>query len=604
MKWLGGTLTFVNCATVSALFLGILAGGLNRGLAWLCLIAGLIAAVAVCVTTRDKAKPTDPATNNRWYKSIWFWLLATCFAMFAVAAFGWLLYIENDQFKIQSPNNLGDLALHITYLRNFALGVPLWPENPIYLLSSVRYPAGIDLFNALLYLVHIDLRLGLTWVGLVASAATFYAFWRWGGAFGVAGFLFNGGLAGFAILQTHHWIDYQTVPNIAWKSIPLAMFVTQRGLLYAIPAGILLLYQWRAKYFPDKEDETLASPPPLPFWAECSLYATLPLFHLHTFLALSVALGCWFFVVNNKARKQLLLLVGCSLVPATFLVWLITDHFQARSVMEWKVGWVQPAVPGNDFGRPFFEFWIVNFGIWLPLALFLLGSLVWKAWKRDHRFFLRLPTGLAFLLPATVIFLLACLVKFAPWEWDNTKLMIWAYFMVLPFLWRDLVASWRESARIAACIALFGSGFVSLIGGLSSPGYDFAMRSEVDEVAVNLRKIPATARFAAFPTYNHPLLLNGRKVVVGYPGHLWTQGFSDYGKVNDQLTLLMNGAPNWCEIAHKLKARYLFWGREERLNYGTSTHPWEQEMTPIASGKWGAIYDLEPPSATIVPRTH
>ena len=118
--------------------------------------------------------------------------------MFAVRSFGWLLYIENDQFKIQSPNNLGDLALHITYLRNFALGVPLWPENPIYLLSSVRYPAGIDLFNALLFLIHIDLRLGLTWVGLLASAATFYAFWRWGGAFGIAGFLFNGGLAGFA----------------------------------------------------------------------------------------------------------------------------------------------------------------------------------------------------------------------------------------------------------------------------------------------------------------------------------------------------------------------------------------------------------------------
>ncbi len=594
MKWLSGVLTFVNCATVSALFLGILAGGLNRGLAWLCLVAGLIAAVVAFVSTCDEAKPTDTATGNGWYKSIWFWLLATCFAMFAVRSFGWLLYIENDQFKIQSPNNLGDLALHITYLRNFANGVPLWPENPIYLLSSVRYPAGIDLFNALLYLIHINLSLGLTWVGLIASAATFYAFWRWGGAFGIAGFLFNGGLAGFAILQTHHWIDYQTVPNIAWKSIPLAMFVTQRGLLYAIPAGILLLYQWRAKYFPDKEDKTPPPPPPLPFWVECTLYATLPLFHLHTFLALSVALACWFLVVNNNARKQLLLLVGCSFVPATFLVWLITDHFQARSVMEWKMGWVQPAAPGNDFARPFFEFWIVNFGIWLPLALLLPGSLVWRAWKRDHRFFLRLPTGLAFLLPAMVIFLLACLVKFAPWEWDNTKLMIWAYFMVLPFLWRDLVAHWRESARIAICIALFGSGFVSLIGGLSSPGYDFAIRSEVDAVAVNVRKIPATARFAAFPTYNHPLLLNGRKVVVGYPGHLWTQGFSDYGKVNEQLTLLMNGAPNWREIAHTLKARYLFWGREERINYGTSTHPWEQEMTPIASGKWGAIYDLEP----------
>ena len=56
MKWLSGGLTFVNCAIFSALLLGILAGGLNRGLAWLCLIVGLIAAVAAFVSTRDNAK--------------------------------------------------------------------------------------------------------------------------------------------------------------------------------------------------------------------------------------------------------------------------------------------------------------------------------------------------------------------------------------------------------------------------------------------------------------------------------------------------------------------------------------------------------------------
>jgi hypothetical protein len=166
--------------------------------------------------------------------------------MFAVRSFCWLLYIEGDELKIQSPNNLGDLALHITYIRNFANGVALWPENPIYLFSSVRYPAGIDLFNGLLLLIGVELRHGLIWVGLLASLATFYAFKRWAGAFGVAAFLFNGGAVGFQLLSTGKWLDYQGDASIAWKSIPLAMFVTQRGLLYAIPAGMLLLYQWRA----------------------------------------------------------------------------------------------------------------------------------------------------------------------------------------------------------------------------------------------------------------------------------------------------------------------------------------------------------------------
>ena len=154
-----------------------------------------------------------------------------------------------------------------------------------------------------------------------------------------------------------------------------------------------------------------------------------------------------------------------------------------------------------------------------------------------------------------------------------------------------LGANWGELARIAVCILLFGSGSVNLIGGLSSPGYDFAIRSEVDAVAVNLRKIPAAARLLpSRPTIMPFCSMAGKWWLVS--GTLVDAGFSDYAKVNDQRTLLMNGAPNWREIAHNLKARYLFWGREERLNYGTSTHRWEQEMTPVVSGNWGAIYDL------------
>jgi hypothetical protein len=83
--------------------------------------------------------------------------MAAFFALFAVRSFCWLLYIDGGDLKIQSPNNLGDLSLHITLIRNFANSVPLWPDNPIYVFSKLRYPAGIDLFNALLYLVHVDL---------------------------------------------------------------------------------------------------------------------------------------------------------------------------------------------------------------------------------------------------------------------------------------------------------------------------------------------------------------------------------------------------------------------------------------------------------------
>jgi hypothetical protein len=80
---------------------------------------------------------------------------------------------------------------------------------------------------------------------------------------------------------------------------------------------------------------------------------------------------------------------------------------------------------------------------------------------------------------------------------------------------------------------------------------------------------------------------------MGYPGHLWTQGFDEYGKTNDLLTKLMQGAPNWRDLARTLRVRYIFWGSEEKKNYGSSTRPWEKSATLAASGTWGAIYDLE-----------
>src|SRR6266699_4697289 len=336
MRWLSAVLTFVNLSVVSGLVLGMVGRGLNMLSAAVALVCGAAFAVEAFLGTSDprvvekaandrrserkprKGSPAEGASNGRIlaamrrYRHVWFWAMAVCFAMFAVRSFCWLFHIDGSDYKIQSPNNLGDLSLHLTLIKNFANGAALWPDNPIYVFSKLQYPAGIDLFNALLLLVHVDLITGLVWVGLVASLATFYAFLRWGRTFAVAGFLFNGGIAGFQFLQTFKFLDYQGGNKMAWKSIPLAMFVTQRGWLYAIPAGVVMLWYWREKFFrqnpvaggvdpgspPPAEGAALAAAVnargyntgPLPFWVALSVYASMPLFNLHTFIALTIVL--------------------------------------------------------------------------------------------------------------------------------------------------------------------------------------------------------------------------------------------------------------------------------------------------------------------------
>jgi hypothetical protein len=592
--------------------------------------------------------------------------------MFAVRSFCWFFYIDGSDYKIQSPNNLGDLSLHLTLIKSFANGVALWPDNPIYVFSKLQYPAGIDLFNALLLLVHVDLITGLVWVGLVASLATFYAFFRWGRTFAVAGFLFNGGIAGFQFFQTFKFLDYQGGNKIAWKSIPLAMFVTQRGWLYAIPAGLILLWHWREKFFREPPVAAADDPchsgavdarcygkGPLPFWVEFSLYASMPLFHIHTFLALTIVLVIALFFerpteiafIVDRARKEggsgivrliwhptmwpeifrgaplrrhAAALLASALIPASFFVWLVTDHFRAASIFKWHPGWAQDsadfAAPffriggGASFGSstafgallqkiwngviaPFFQFWLPNFGLWVPLALALVGLCCWRIWKAGWRWGNRPPADIAFVLPAVVIFAVGYFVKTAPWDWDNLKLMVWGYFMILPFLWNDIIGRWAFPERAAMCIALFGSGFVTLLGGLSAghPGFGLIERARLDYAGAALRPLPVEARFASYPTYNHPVLLQGRKAVLGYPGHLWTEGFNSTDASN-RLTELMNGAANWREAAKALGVRYVFWGQDEKTNYQSSSRPWEATSFLVASGDWGAIYDLNSPA--------
>ena len=506
MKWVTAAITFVNLSVVCGLFLGIAGKGLNAVTAALALLCGAAFAVASFLGTRESAfreKAADGSVTEQKsrqasaseetqnslpsalmrYRRVWFWAVAFCFAIFAVRSFCWLLYIDSSELKIQSPNNLGDLSLHLTLIKSFANGVALWPDNPIFAFSNLRYPAGIDLFNGLLSLVHIDLLVGLVWVGLVSSLSIFYGFYRWGGTFAVAGFLFNGGIAGFQFLKTFKFLDYQGTAAdiahkpIAWKSIALSMLVTQRGWLYAIPAGLVLLWHWREKFFsqsPEAEagssaatvakaddssqsGESVKSDPdaikartyskgPLPWWVELSIYASMPLFHLHTFIALTIVLvvGLFFeratefqFIVNlvrkegmagigrlishpkmwpevfrgAPIRRHAAALMIAAFIPATFFVWLTTDHFHAASVLKWHPGWAQDsnefAAPffrlgPKDWGSstgpglllqktwngviaPFFQFWLPNFGLWVPLAMGLVGLCVWRIWKGKWR---------------------------------------------------------------------------------------------------------------------------------------------------------------------------------------------------------------------------
>src|SRR6516162_2763557 len=255
----------------------------------LALSAGLLLAVALLLRQRA----ANPSQIDKPV-SIISVLLSVIFLAFAFREFRWVIFVVNDSIRVLSRNNLGDICLHLTHINYLGSNPRYWPDNPIFAFDKLRYPIGLNLFNAELAQIGFEPQAGIILVGLFGSLLTLRALFLFNGSFGVAGFLFNGGLAGFLFFQSFALKDYQQ--DLAWKSIPLAMFVTQRGLLYAVPAGLLLLHHWRTTLFQRCMHRGL------PFWAECLLYSTMPLFHLHTFLYLSFLLLFWFLFGPELAK--------------------------------------------------------------------------------------------------------------------------------------------------------------------------------------------------------------------------------------------------------------------------------------------------------------
>jgi hypothetical protein len=291
--------------------------------------------------------------------------------------------------------------------------------------------------------------------------------------------------------------------------------------------------------------------------------------------------------------------IALAFVPATALVWTITGGFHGASMLGLKAGWMQDS-PGYANALCF---WLENFGV-LPL---LVGWLVVKLIRE------RGPNDAALLVfPALTVFVLCCFVKFAPWEWDNTKLMIWSYLAILPALWEYLLKKQREWMRVLACFFLFASGAISLAGGLvgqpvsetaadreahgkATIGYPIAVRSELVGVDQATRGLPVTDRYIAHPNYNHPLLMTGHLLVMGYVGHVDSHGL-DYKDRLATIEGILRGEEGWREKAASLGARWLFWGTQEQQNYADSKQPWRTSCRLQATGDWGELYDLTQPA--------
>ncbi len=507
--------------TVSvAVLLALIGGGLSLPIAAGSFFCGACAGFFAWKRTND-----DPTSSpNQWDV-----MMFVVFALASLRSFLWLIYPSGDFLMVQSANNLGDISKHLQIIRYLAAGASFWPESPFLVGAPLNYYIGVDVWNSLLLLCGVPAERGLIWVGLAASPLAAWALWRWGGALGLAVFLFNGGLAGFQVFQTHEVIDFQS--ELAWKNFFLAMFVTQRGMLYALPASLLLWSAWRESFFRGRNI--------VPAWVCFLIYATMPLFSAHAFLALSAVLA-GIFVFQKDARLKLLIFVGCAFVPATLCAYLVTGGFSIESGLRFLPGWMQ--------GNAGVWFWVLNFGISLPL----MAILAWKIIASDD------PELRSFAWIGVFLFIVPCFVAFAPWEWDNTKIFLWSWLLCAPYVWKHLILPLPVAARYGLCFVYFFSGAISLAGGLiNKTGYHLVRISEINEARAALENVPPLATIATEPHHGNPVVLLGRPVVCGYEGMLWAHGL----EYKDKWSILhdaLSKDPGWENQLRELGVTWVY----------------------------------------------
>ncbi len=533
-------LVFVATSTMLATVAAVVEGSVTSAV----VVASLTLGVVVALVAWRSVGPAPSARPSRWEA-----VALVAFAVAALRHLAWMVFERDGHLLTLDAFNYGDLPLHWTYIQFFARGAHFWPENPIFTGARLQYPFGIDLFTALLLKLGLPMAGALRAVGLLGAVLLLVTLFRWGRGFAVAAFLLSGGLG----------------HDPAWKNLFLALFLPQRGFLFALPAGLLLLWSWR-EGFVQREDR-------LPAWVEGFLWGVMPLFHLHTFLFLSLVYASW--TVGLGRLREAWRTLAWAALPAIWTTWEVTNGFRAASLVWWKPG-------GMIGGTNVVVFLVLNFTLFLPLFLWALGVAV----QRSDR------EGLATLVPGLGLFGALFFVMLAPWEWDNTKVMIWCFLLMLPAVERLVIERFPAAGRIALVALLLAPGAFTLVASLGpQQGYSVAESDELTAVCQAVEPLTAAGRVATVQTFNHPVALCGQPLVAGYAGHLWSHGIQAKG-VEESLASLMTGEPGWEERARSLHARYLFWGPRESAAYPGSSRPWEGSRPILWDGPFGRLYDL------------
>ena len=299
--------------------------------------------------------------------------------------------------------------------------------------------------------------------------------------------------------------------------------------------------------------------------------ALLPFANLSTLLSLAIVTPFIFLLFPSKnwlyffavwaaiGLPQVLLQQGGGAGPA--------------GAIRMQAGWIAP--PDS-----WIVFWLKNLGIFIPLLLFAL-------FRRE----LFSAESRRFLLGFMPLFVAANLIVFQPWDWDNTKVLLYWFMASSIFVAALLVDAWRAQKIAAvrfillmAFLSMIGSGLLANLSQLTGKERQPLLTREEIEFASLVRSSTEKGSLIAVGLqHNHPVpMLTGRQVVMSYPGWLWSHGY-DYSERESDLRAIFAMSPEAPRLIEKYGIDFVVVGPNETFQLGANREAFRSRFRSVGS---------------------
>jgi len=361
----------------------------------------------------------------------------------------------------------------------------------------------------------------------------------------------------------------------------LAYLVPQRSTLFGFSlALILLVVLWIAVR------DRLAW---RPFLFAGLIAGTLPVFHVHAWGTV-VALPA-FWALFNRRPQWIAFFAPALVVGIPILAWMwppdntsVCGNLPSLGGFCFQPGWLSGGYPWD-----WIWFWIWNTSLLVPL---LVAGHVLRRWFPTEFPKWFAPMWLWFAVPNVIVL--------QPWIWDNTKFFVfWA--LVGGILAGGVLAHMVRRGLGTAIVAVAVMALMGLSGALDlARASDFSVSSVqfTDAGGLKVAEWVRThtnpdAIFAVADEHNSPIpTLAGRRVLVGYPGWLWTYGLADYVQKQADDKKILAGDPAALDLARKYGVDYVMIGPQEVPRGGSRAY-WDDHATLVYDDGEYAVYRVD-----------